>query len=379
MQQLLYRGGGIAQILGDELQIGEPAGQSADQRHAGALAPFAVAGGRFAVGHGPIGIQPAEMVDADHVVQLARAVNAADPPAVAVRLHGVPAIQGRAPQLAVRAEIVRRHAADGGGDALVVQLEKLRLRPYIGAVHRHIDGQVADHLNVQAVQVVPQRRPLLEEQELDVDEQLHILPQLCAVFLQHLRRFPQAQCLIGPLRPRLHAEVPLAGHVEGIILQPAAVLLPESGHGLGVTLPATLFGGSQHLEAALIDLAVVHIARLSAPLTLGDLALFQQTVGHQHVQIDEVGISGEGGKALVGGVAVAGGAKRQHLPIALPCGVEEVGKFIGCLTQRADAIGRRQGGDSKQNTTGTFHSNDLSLVLMIVCNRAGWKPRPADR
>ena len=320
------------------------------------------------------------MVDADHVIQLARAVDAADPPAEAVRLHHVPAIQRRAPELAVLAEIVGRDAADGGGDALVVHLEELGLGPHVGAVQGDVDGQVTDDLDVQAVEIRPQGRPLAEEQELDIDEQLHILPQFGAIFLQHLRGLPQAQSLVGPVGPGLHAEMTLAGHVQGIVLQPAAVLLPEGGHSLGVTLPAPLFGDGQHLEAAFVDLAVVHIPRLGAPLAAGDLALLQQTVGHQHVQVDKVGVSGKGGKALIRGIAVAGGAKGQHLPIVLARGVEEVGEIIGGLAQCADAIGGRQGGDGHQNTTGTFHSSDLSLVLMIVWCRAGQElSRPADR
>ena len=141
--------------------------------------------------------------------------------------------------------------------------------------------------------------------------------------------------------------MPLAGHVQSVILQPAAVFLPESGHLLRVAPPAPLLRQRQHLESALVDLAVVHVSRLGAPLALGHLALFQQPVVDQHVQIDEVGVSGKGGKALIGRIPVAGGAKGQHLPIVLPGGVEEIGKFIGGLAQRADPVGGRQGGDSK--------------------------------
>ena len=97
VQQLLHRGSGIAQILGNKLQLGEPAGQRADEGHAGAFAPLAGLGGFVAVGNRPIGVQSPEMVNTDHVIQLAGTVDTTDPPAVAVIAHSVPAIEGRAP------------------------------------------------------------------------------------------------------------------------------------------------------------------------------------------------------------------------------------------------------------------------------------------
>ena len=212
------------------------------------------------------------------------------------------------------------------------------------------------------MEIVPQRRPLLKEEKLDIDKQLHIFLQLSAVLLQYFRRFPQPQRLVGPLRPRLHTEMTLACHKQGVILQPTAVLRPESGDLSRVPLPTPLLRQRQHLEAALIDLAIVHIAGLAAPLAAFHFAAFQQTVADQHIQIDEVGISGESREALIGGVSVAGGAERQHLPVMLARLMEKISKIIGCLAQRADAIGRRQGGDSKQNTTGTFHSRNFSSM-----------------
>ena len=189
------------------------------------------------------------------------------------------------------------------------------------------------------MEIVPQRRPLLKEEKLDIDKQLHIFLQLLAVLFQYFRRFPQPQRLVGPLRPRLHAEMTLACHKQGVILQPTAVLRPESGDLSRVPLPAPLLRQRQHFEAALVNLAVVHITGLSTPLAAFHVAAFQQTVGDQHIQIDEVGISGKGGKALIGRVTIAGRAERQHLPVMLARLMEKISKIIGCLAQRADAIG----------------------------------------
>ena len=284
----------------------------------------------------------------------------ADPPAEAVGLHPVPGVQGIAPELTVGAEIVRRHAGYLRGYALVVQLEALRLRPHVGGIHGHINGQVADDLDVQAVEIVPQLVPLAEEQELQIGEQLHVLPQQGAVPLQHLRGFPQADVRVLPLGPGAHAEMALAGHVQGVIRQPAAVLRLKGGHLCLVPFPAPVLGLLQHGEAAFVDLSVVHIPGFGAPVLLLHLALFQQPVLYQHIQVDEIGIPGVGGKALIGGVAIAGGAQGQHLPAVLPGGVEKIGKVIGGLAQSPDAVRRRQGKYRHQNAATTIH---MSVTL----------------
>ena len=150
------------------------------------------------------------MVDADDVVQLTGAIDAAYPPAEAVLPHTLPIVQRIAPQLAVGTEIVWRHAGHGLGNQRLVQLEEFRLRPHIGGVHSHIDGQIADDTDALRVDVVPQPVPLAEEQILQVDEELHVLLQQRAVLL-HRAVLPQTD-IIGPLRPRLHTEIALAGH-----------------------------------------------------------------------------------------------------------------------------------------------------------------------
>ena len=220
--------------------------------------------------------------------------------------------------------------------------------------------------------IVPQPVPLLEEQILQVGEELHILPQQGAVLL-HRPLLPQTD-VIGPLRPRLHAEMALAGHKQGVIRQPAAVCLLEGGHGLAAALPAPLEGLVQQVEPLFIDAAVVHIPGIAAPLAPAALRSGQQTVGDQQLGVDVVGVPGVGRKALVRRIAVAGGAKRQHLPVALARRVEEIREIIRRLPQRADPIGGRQRGDGHQNTTGTFHSS-TSLSIEDEAGRAKCPPR----
>ena len=371
-QQLGHARRGIAQILGDELQLGKPALQPVDEIHPRPFDPLAVFGGGVAVGHGPVALQPAEMVDTQHVEQLSRAVDAPYPPAKAVIPHGVPVVQRVAPQLPVGAEVIRRHAGHRLGHELVVQLEELGLGPHVGGIHGHVDGQVADDADVQRVDVVPQRVPLLEEQVLHVYEERHVLRQQRAVFLQRL--FLTQPDGLRPFRPGLHAEMALAGHIQRVVRQPPGVVRGEGRHLRAVPLPAPLEGLVQQREPALVDLAVVHVPGIIAPVAGLAFLLRQQPVGHQQLRVDVVGIARVGGKALIRRVAVAGRAEGQHLPVALPRVMQEIREIIGRLAQRADAIGRGQGGHGHQNTTASIHT---STSLLDRMERDGRKARPA--
>ena len=192
--------------------------------------------------------------------------------------------------------------------------------------------------------VVAQSGPLPEKQKLQIGEELHILPQKCAVLVQHGLVLTQAKVVVGPLRPGLHAEVPLAGHVQGVVRQPPRIVLRKGRYGLRVPLPAPLIGLAKKGKAALVDLSVVHMARVAAPVGGGALGGRQQPVSRQHIRVDVVGVAGVGGKALVGGVAIAGGAQGEHLPVGLAGVFQEIGEIIGRLAQGTDAIGGGQGG-----------------------------------
>ena len=159
----------------------------------------------------------------------------------------------------------------------------------------------------------------------------------------------------------------LAGHVQGIVRQPAAVLRLKGGHLRLIPLPASVLGLLQHGEAALINPSVVHVPGIGSPVLALHLIPGQQPVLDQQLQVDEIGIPGVGGKALIGGVAIAGGAQRQHLPAVLPGGVEKIGKVIGGLAQSPDAVGRRQGKYRHQNAAATIHMSVNSLIRKMLC------------
>ena len=353
-EQLHDLGRGIAEVLGDEIEVAEPAGQHADERHAGALDPAAVFGGRLAVGNGPVALEAAEMVDADDIVELLRAADAADPPAEAVLRHGLVVVERVAPELPVLAEAVRRDAGDLGGHVVLVELEHFGFCPHVGGVHRHIDGQVADDADAERVDVRLECLPLAEEEKLNVSEKLHILAQLGAVALDDLAACAAADVLVVPFRPRLHAEVALERHEEGVVRQPALIFPLKCRDGLAVARKAARLGLFEQREAARVDFAVVDIAGIVAPVAGVDLRARQELIFDEQVQVDEIRVTRKGRKALIRRVAVARRAERQELPVFLPRGGEKVGKVIGGLAHRADAVGRGKGRDRHQNAGGTF-------------------------
>ena len=57
---------------------------------------------------------------------------------------------------------------------------------------------------------------------------------------------------------------------------------------------------------------------------LRELVGFKKSGGDDWLEVDQVGISREGGKALVGRVAEAGRTKRTRLPIGEPGRLEKI-------------------------------------------------------
>ena len=134
----------LAQVLGDEADVREPPGKDPQQVHPRPGHPMAAPGGGISIGDGPVPLKAPEVVQPQQVIQPPGTVHPADPPAEAVGLHGVPVVQGIAPQLAVGGEIVRRHPGHLLGHQVFVQLEAAGGRPHVGGVHGHVNGQVAD-------------------------------------------------------------------------------------------------------------------------------------------------------------------------------------------------------------------------------------------
>ena len=133
-----------AEVFGDQRQGAQGGFESAEELEAGSFDPLAVDRRFFFGGDGPVGLEAAEVVEADDVVELAGAAHAVDPPGEALLGEHIPAIEGVAPALAGGGEVVGRDAGDADGLEVVVEVEELGMDPDVGRIHVDEDGHVAE-------------------------------------------------------------------------------------------------------------------------------------------------------------------------------------------------------------------------------------------
>ena len=288
-----------AEILGDDVETGERRLDRIDKALAGALAPMAAARGRLAVGHGPIALQTAEMVDTDGIVELARGAETPDPPAVAVVSHTVPVIERVAPELTVGGEVIGRDARDLRRAALIVELEVLALRPHVGAVERDIDRHVADDPDALLADIRAQRVPLAEEQILRENAEADILREKLLIPAQHFLAAAKTEILVLPFDPGTHAEMALCRGIERIAAQPTLVFTIESVYVLTLFVPAALTGAAEKIEPSGVERAVIRLRRVAAEGNGIDFLAREETVGNKLLKVDEIRVPGKGRVGLV--------------------------------------------------------------------------------
>ena len=223
LQQLPDGGGEEAQVLGDDVPGAQGRLHGPEKADAGAGPPMAVPGGSVPGGDGVVLVKAPEVVDPQGVVELELGGDAANPPAVAVGLHGLPVEKGVSPQLSIGGEAIRRTARHLRGPPAGVQLKLLGAGPDVGAVNGDVDGQVPDDGDAFFVGIFLQAPPLAEKEELYPGPEVDFSGQLLPGPLQG-GGAAKAQ-LLRPLQPGSSVIPVLQGHEQGVVLQP--VRLPE--------------------------------------------------------------------------------------------------------------------------------------------------------
>lgn len=328
-------GGEEAQVLGDDGQRAELFLERLEELEAGTLRPRTV--GRIGRGerHLPIGLEAAEVIQADDVVHVEGGANAALPPGEAVGLHGVPVVDGVAPVLAGGRELVGRRAGDAHGIAGGVDLKELRRRPHLDGVTRDIDGQVADDENVALVGIGLEAAPLAIEEVLR-----HLV-------VEHTRRMVGADLggsltagaeLRGPLPKRLETALLFDGHELTVGDEPVLVGLDkviEIGRLVG---SKALGGAVENLTAAAKDSTVVDIAGVRSQIHAVDIALLQIPCLDKLGKVDKAGVACAGRERLIGRIAIAGRRKGQNLPVMLFARGEKIDEVVGIPAKAADSV-----------------------------------------
>jgi len=153
--------------------------------------------------------------------------------------------------------------------------------------------------------------------------------------------------VLRPLRPGRAAVLEFQGHEESEIVQPGGVRRTEgqiAGARLEVArLQEARLRAPQHPVLVRDDGAIVHPVR-GKGRPVGKILGGEQALGTQSVQTDEQRVAGERREGLVRGVAIAGGAERQHLPEALAGPGAKVDKGPRPRAQIPDAVGAGHAG-----------------------------------
>ena len=139
---------------------------SFEKGQARALAPRALAGVGRVGGNLPVGVEAAEVVEPDDIVEFEGRPEAGDPPGIAGAGLVLPIVERIAPELAERGEIIRRHAGHRPWPAGGIELKNGAVPPGVGAVQRDKDRHVADDADAALRGVAAQARPLAEEDVL---------------------------------------------------------------------------------------------------------------------------------------------------------------------------------------------------------------------
>ena len=326
-----------------------------DEVPVGALFPVAVRCRFVPGGDAVVALKAPEMVDAHHVVNGGGVLHALLPPCKAGGLVNGPVVQRVAPQLSVCRKGVRRASGHLRQVHGAVGLEQLRVGPQVAGIRADIDGDIAHQPDALRVCVG------LEGAPLGVEEKLHSLvvvdtPGKLCLGCGNGFRLTAAQ----RVRPVGKARLPLRGlhcHEQGIILQPEAVFAAEGFISGGR-------GGQQTIRCFFQDNGPLVVERTVIDGSDGpfrrNLVSGQPAVRSQQAVINEIRVAGKGRKALVGAVAVAGGADGQDLPEGLLRLGQKIHECKGLFSQRTDAKGARQAENRHQNAACTHCAHLLS-------------------
>ena len=268
---------------------------------------------------------------------------------------GLPVVEGVAPQLAPLREVVGGDPRHKGGPQVPVQQKQLRMGPHIRPIHGHIDGDIPDEAHPLLFGVTDEGPQLVIEEVLQVGPEVH-LPRQPAPPIRHRLGLAQPGAVL-PLGPGGAAELALQRHKEGVVLHPPGILPPPGGHLLPIPGKPPGKRLSQHRKPLPVEQAVVHLGGVGPPVQPLVVLRLQQALHLQQVQVDQIGVAGKGGEALVGAIPKAGGAQGQYLPVPLARLGEKVHKAERLPAQGTDPMGGGQGGDVQQNPAGSQRKN----------------------
>ena len=113
-------------------------------------------------------IKATEVVNSYYIIKPEHIAQSGKPPLISCVSVIIPAIQRISPQLSCCRKSVWRTTGYCNRHVLFIQLEKLRMRPGICAVHSYIDRDISDDLDAFFIGIFFQFHPLLIEFKLHI-------------------------------------------------------------------------------------------------------------------------------------------------------------------------------------------------------------------
>src|SRR5262249_14804847 len=135
-QQCAHLSGNQAKVFGDHwcLPLVQRRRNSVEHSPARTLDPGAVDRRFGASRHFPGSLEAAEMIDAHQIDLLEQPAESRDPPRMPGVGHRLPVVEGVAPQLTGRAEVVGWYASHDPRLTVFVEFEETLVRPDVGAI-----------------------------------------------------------------------------------------------------------------------------------------------------------------------------------------------------------------------------------------------------
>ncbi len=228
--------------------------------------------------------------------------------------------------------------------------------PDVGAVERHEDRDVADDRDAALVGIVPNGRPLIEEDPLDPGVKADVVGEVAAGGGDGVRLAQRQRPVpVGPAR--LLVDV-LERQEEAEVVEPACVMRQEGRQCRSVVAAGCLLeAGERSAQPVELELLGVpeldHVRRERWP---GEIARRQPAPLDQRFERDQQWSPGERRPGRVRRVAESDRTERHHLPDALARGLEHIHEAVGCRAEVAGAVRSRQRGRVEQDASGAGQS-----------------------
>ena len=187
-------------ILGNDISLTKSFFYIPKQIHPRALFPLAIHSCFLTIWNGIIFIKASEMINPDYIIKFIAMSHSGYPPAVTGLPVQLPVIYWVSPQLSGLRKPIRRASGNLVWSPVLIKPEKLRVCPYICAVHSYIDWDISYDPYMVLVGIALQRIPLSIKQILHVLLKMYLIRKL-NLHLLHRIRLPVSY-ILRPLCPR---------------------------------------------------------------------------------------------------------------------------------------------------------------------------------